>query len=252
MLDACWLGCGFNYFLCGSRPSPTFPKKLDMAPARCNKCKDLETEIAALKDQLAKVTEQLGKLQQQNLDSKIQAAVGEQFEKERCRKSLLISGVEETEDSDTAKVEEILAEVGVDKEQICGIYRMGDPPEKVEINNDAEADDDSPPGKPRLLKVKLWSGHWRNEALRNAKNLKGQEQYKGIYVNPSRTFLERQKIKELWQKLMEKKANGQENWMIDYKNFNLKPMIQQRQQKSRGGQFPGRGGRGGGRGGGRS
>ncbi len=76
-----------TYSLCGSRPSPTFPKKLDMAPARCNKCKDLEAEIAELKNRLARITEQLGNLKLQNLDSKIQAAVGEQFEKERCRKA---------------------------------------------------------------------------------------------------------------------------------------------------------------------
>ncbi len=156
-----------------------------------------------MKATLAEVQAQLKLLQEQNLEQKIrtsvETAVREQSEQERCRKALVISGVDETEDADRLKVEEILAEVGVDSDQICGLYRIGDPPTQPE--NDEQQPSKS---RPRLLKVKLWSGHWRNEALRNSKNLKSREGFNGIYVNPSRTFAERQKIKKLGQDLDEK------------------------------------------------
>ncbi len=49
------------------------------------------------------------------------------------------------------------------------------------------------------------------------------EQFKGVYVNPSRTFAERQKIKKLNQDLDEKWNNGEgEHWMIDFQNLTLK------------------------------
>ncbi|MCP3662968.1 MAG: hypothetical protein GY696_10805, partial [Gammaproteobacteria bacterium] len=105
-----------------------------MAP--CQKCKTLESELAAVKATLAEVQAQLKLLQKQNLEQKIRTSVEtvirEQSKQERCRKALMISGVNETEDADRLKVEEILAEVGVDSDQICGLYRIGDTPTQPE------------------------------------------------------------------------------------------------------------------------
>ncbi len=229
-------------------------------PKSCTECPKLREEIDELKSTQKKLLEQITRLEAKTdnltkngngndrppaggpsakeiggiVAKEIGGIVEEEFEKQRCRKALVISGLPEQTDekSDGEKVAEILVKTGVDPGQIVGVYRMGG---EIEGRNEAAA---AVPRRPRLLKVKLYSGHWRNEVLQKARNLKNDPNFRGVYVNPSRTFKQRMEIKEKMAEVNQRRAEG-ENVYLNYSRMEVvastRPMLDNQGNVRRGG-----------------
>ena len=102
-------------------------------------------------------------------------------------------------------VKEVLSTVGVDSVKIGEMYRL-----KSKSST-----------KPPPIVVQLPSREDRNEALKRSKNLRSENRFDGVYINPDLTWAERVEAKELRQKrndmnkeLEEKSKNSGEK--LDY------------------------------------
>lgn len=155
------------------------------------------------------------------LQSVVTATLKNLLEKEKCKKALVVSGLQENVDdprqsaADIESAKDILKNCNGDPAGIKCVYRMG------EIQTEPAIPLQGKKRKYRLLKIDLKSAHDQSVVIRHAKNLRNVNGYDGVFVNPSRTIEERRKIAQLLQEMKERKRSG-ENLYLDYFNLTLK------------------------------
>ena len=139
--------------------------------------------LAALVQQQAEQINELRAAQHHNAEN-----TAEEMER---RRSIVVTGLPEASgtfaeqrEKNQEKAYELLDAIGADS-TISAVYRMGP-------KNHA---------KPRLLKVVLVSSAHQKNALRSAKNLKGLDSYKGVFLRPSLTPVQQKREYELRQEL---------------------------------------------------
>ncbi len=117
------------------------------------------------------------------------------WEKEQCRRGLVVRGLPETDEaSDYYRAKNILSICGLKNsayDPIVAVYRMGNP-----------RDQNSRDKRPRLMKIEVRTPIERDVAVRHAKNLREHEdEYSAVYLDKSRTRLERARIAELLEEM---------------------------------------------------
>ena len=121
----------------------------------------------------------------------------ERDEIEKRRMCLVIHRMEEcSSEEDAARVDSLLrVGLAVDAgRHLVSVERIGKP--RRQGSNDAQ----SPKG-PRPIRIRLRSNEIRNEILKRAKTLRGQNDYDAVYITPDLTVEQQRKDKDLRDKL---------------------------------------------------
>eukprot|EP00731_Ephydatia_muelleri_P027048 Em0018g1148a len=123
------------------------------------------------------------------------------------RDHVILYGLPETgsaiKDFDTVK--DIFDSLGVNDVKAMDVFRLGKVQSVVGVSQ----------SKPRLLKVRLSSSIVRNSLLKKAKLLRDSSKYKSVFIRRSYSFVERSKIKELYNVLRQKKDETGREFFID-------------------------------------
>lgn len=118
------------------------------------------------------------------------------------RNNLAVSGIPETstgtvqerDSEDKEFVSNMLQTIGVNSECIMSIRRVGK----------------STPHKPRLLLLSCSTFAQKHEVLKVAKNLRKFNRYKGIYINPDQTKMQRSESFALREELRRRREAGED------------------------------------------
>ena len=121
---------------------------------------------------------------------------------------VIIKGVDEPENDDAEELPEAQRIVTMCFEE------SAEAPEVVEVERVGKNVD----GRPRLLKVHFKHSGEQRKVLKNAKNLKEQEETKGkIFIRPSYTYAQRQRIKTLYDLRDEYESkDGEGSWFVKH------------------------------------
>ena len=123
------------------------------------------------------------------------------------RDHVILYGLPETgsaiKDFDTVK--DIIDSLGVNDVKAMDVFRLGKVQSVVGVSQ----------SKPRLLKVRLSSSIVRNSLLKKATLLRDSSKYKSVFIRRSYSFVERSKIKELYNVLRQKKDETGRELFID-------------------------------------
>jgi hypothetical protein len=138
----------------------------------------------------------------QQKETSDQELIDEAMERQRRRKYLIITGlpepkkggVDERSTEDRLTVKELASTLGVDDLDPEEVARIG------RISRD----------RPRLLRFKCCSVDEKLSLLRAAKDLRKHAAYRGVYINPDSTRLQRVKNKELRDELKRRREAGEE------------------------------------------
>ena len=123
----------------------------------------------------------------------------------RCQ--LIVSGLKETGNAtdDISHARSLFDFLGVKDVVVVDALRLG------RHNLEKVKTDD----RPRLLKVRVANLAHKSIILQKAKMLKGSVSYKDVFVRPSYTYAERQRIRELYADLNKRNEAGVHKYYID-------------------------------------
>ena len=102
-------------------------------------------------------------------------------------------------------VKDIFDSLGVNDVKAVDMFRLGKVQSDVGVSQ----------SKPRLLKVRLSSSFVCNSLLKKAKLLRDSSKYKSVFIRRSYSFVERSRIKELYNVLRQKKDETGREFFID-------------------------------------
>lgn len=114
------------------------------------------------------------------------------LQRKEIENNLVIHGIQESTDSHSA-VSLLLPAVGVNADSIDRIFRIGKKPD----NN-----------KPRTIKVILKDRNSKFTALKNAKNLRKDDKFKGIYINSDQIKCDRLESTRLRRKFKQLRTDN--------------------------------------------
>ena len=134
------------------------------------------------------------------------------------RKCIIVSGVEEhqsgtisdKEDADRKVIKDIFEEIDCENVGATNVRRIGRR--------------DSTNGKPRLICVTVESKDDKMSTLRNSKKLRTSDNFKGVYINPDMTIMERNQRKTLLEELKRRRELG-ENVVIRHNKIVSAPSL---------------------------
>ena len=122
--------------------------------------------------------------------------------------NIIIHGLREVPDGDNEsrkrseedQLQDLLHIMNCDDLSIQGMVRFG-------VYQDSQ-------DKPRPLKVGLASEQQREQAITNAKNLRGNMAFGQVFIQRDLTIKQREKRRQLVQQLKQRKANGETDLII--------------------------------------
>eukprot|EP00731_Ephydatia_muelleri_P027494 Em0019g367a len=123
------------------------------------------------------------------------------------RDHVILYGLPETGSTikDFETVKDIFDSLGVNDVKAVDVFRLGKVQSDVGVSQ----------SKPRLLKVRLSSSIVHNSLLKKAKLLRDSSKYKSVFIRRSYSFVERSRIKELYNVLRQKKDETGREFFID-------------------------------------
>jgi hypothetical protein len=148
------------------------------------------------------------KLEKENINSL--TTFYEEMENRNLRKqNIIISGI--TEESNGSAKERMAADemsvktilenvIELEENSITRMHRIGRPA----------------PGKSRLVCVTMNDETVKKKILSNAKQLRDKSKYRTIYINPDRTKLQQEEMRNLRNELKQRRENGEE--AVIYRN----------------------------------
>ena len=119
----------------------------------------------------------------------------DQLEREKRKSKLIINGVREREEEDTAEiVEKIFADVGVDyKTRVCiNIFRRG-----RHVRKQQDGKDKDKQSRPRPIVVVFLRQTEKSKFFKNLKNLQGNEKWSRVFFNDDLTELQQIEQRDL-------------------------------------------------------
>ena len=221
---ACSYCCSFFHAKCSTTYSEVGSDVLAVVKKVCVTCPGCEARLRSLPAKLeevekkldnfvARVEEKFSELNGSSLPAQricspdVDKAVKDAVSAISNRENVILYGLTETgsanDDFDTVK--DIFDSLGVNDVKAVDMFRLGKP----------QSVDGVSQGKPRLLKVRLSSSIVRNSLLKKAKLLRDSSKYKSVFIRPSYSFVERTRIKELYQVLRQKKNDTGHEFFID-------------------------------------
>ena len=168
-------------------------KKLDEFVAR------VEEKFSDLKDSLLPA--------QRVCSPDVDKAVKDAVSAINNRDHVILYGLPETGSTikDFETVKDIFDSLGVNDVKAVDVFRLGKVQSDVGVSQ----------SKPRLLKVRLSSSIVHNSLLKKAKLLRDSSKYKSVFIRRSYSFVERSRIKELYNVLRQKKDETGREFFID-------------------------------------
>eukprot|EP00731_Ephydatia_muelleri_P000061 Em0001g61a len=168
-------------------------KKLDEFVAR------VEEKFSDLKDSLLPA--------QRVCSPDVDKAVKDAVSAINNRDHVILYGLPETGSTikDFETVKDIFDSLGVNDVKAVDVFRLGKVQSDVGVTQ----------SKPRLLKVRLSSSIVHNSLLKKAKLLRDSSKYKSVFIRRSYSFVERSRIKELYNVLRQKKDETGREFFID-------------------------------------
>ena len=165
------------------------------------KVTSLSNEISALKQKTDALEFDLRKLG--NVDDVLFSKVFDEFsERSRREKNIIVSGIDESASgtldermaNDAERIAAMLRCVGSSADSVVDIRRLGKPGS----------------GGRRLLRVTLSSTDSKFSVLRNAKLLRNDPDFRGVYINHDRTKMQQAQYKALREEVKLRKDLGED------------------------------------------
>lgn len=168
----------------------------------------LATRVEDLRRQNANIEARCQALEDSKSENSVQQSkqteliIRESQERHRRRKYLIVTGlpdnstgdVEERRIRDETAIRDLCNELGLDEIRLDEIRRIG------------RIDDT----RPRLLRVKCKDFESKMTILKKSKSLRSIHKYQNVFINPDRTFLEREQLKQLRSELRSRREAGEE------------------------------------------
>ncbi|KAJ8042605.1 Histone-lysine N-methyltransferase trithorax [Holothuria leucospilota] len=195
----------------------------------CKKCNDMAIDVMKLVqslkekndllekkiDELSQQVEDLSSLKD-NFAGKVRDIVREEVkeikDKEERACNVVISSIPESVASDSQGDEERRSDLEKVNYLIHEVLQA--PDVKVVTTHRVPKLRDGNASFNRKTVVKLEAPNQRNKLLRIAKNLRGKEEWQGVYINPDLTVKERKKDYELRKELKHRRENGEHNLVL--------------------------------------
>jgi len=141
--------------------------------------------------------------------------VDETAEKEKCKTSVIIHGIKESDSEDSKEREEddlgvvasMLHELKCENAAVQKVVRLGKRLDSVEYNV---------PTKPRPMKMVVETEEQRNLIIRSAKNLRLAQEgdWKTVYIHQDLTPIEREQRRQLVSELKDRKQKGEVDLIV--------------------------------------
>lgn len=210
--------CGsFFHAKCSSTYSEVVPDVLAIVKKVCVTCPCCEARLEEVEKKLdefvARVEEKFSDLKDSLLPAQricspdVDKAVKDAVSAINNRDHVILYGLPETGSTikDFETVKDIFDSLGVNDVKAVDVFRLGKVQSDVGVSQ----------SKPRLLKVRLSSSIVRNSLLKKAKLLRDSSKYKSVFIRRSYSFVERSRIKELYNVLRQKKDETGREFFID-------------------------------------